>query len=183
MMLYRTEIFTTERTVGMKRWFSNKFNLPNRISRPCVAPDFETEETKNRRILNQSNAAHCKHCACGSGGCSRILRFTPQNRAMFRGHGKPHSPAGRRIRSACTARRHALGLTNPPPAAWFRCYRTAALFESSAPVSQKGRHRICDGVLFGRGRRIRTRDPRFWSESSALKSLSQSGFFACFQRF
>ena len=44
---------------------------------------------------------------------------------------------GRRIRGAMHL--YSLGLTNPPPAAWFQCYRTAALFESSAPTIIKRR--------------------------------------------
>ena len=103
LMLYRTEIFTTERTVGMKRWFSNEFNLPNRISRPCVAHDFGAE---SRRILNQSNAVHCKHCACGSGGRSRISRRSPQNRAMFR-NATSRAHAFSVISCPCQYKRHA----------------------------------------------------------------------------
>ena len=37
--------------------------------------------------------------------------------------------------------------------------------------------------LFGRGRRIRTRDPRFWSGSKGLRSLDFPRFFARFSAF
>ena len=38
-------------------------------------------------------------------------------------------------------------------------------------------------LLFGRGRRIRTRDPRFWSSSKTRKSLINPRFFARFNVF
>ena len=43
--------------------------------------------------------------------------------------------------------------------------------------------RCIDFLVFGRGRRIRTRDPRFWSGSEVVQPLENPWFFACFNAF
>ena len=56
-------------------------------------------------------------------------------------------------------------------------------FDQATYETEKAR-RCCDGLsLFGRGRRIRTRDPRFWSGKKCSQGLENARFFARFNPF
>ena len=92
-----------------------------------------------------------------------------------------HTPLCSVASLSCGQRPHFAGaktttLPRPPLCGW-------RLLAPSLILNRKV-HRLWRWTfLFGRGRRIRTRDPRFWSGSEVVQPLENPWFFACFNAF
>ena len=118
----------------------------------------KSEEWKSKN--RQASVETCRFLA-GAGGLYTSLRSV----ASLSCGQRPHF--AKQKRQTCPARRFAAGGFSPPN-----------------HIRNRKVHRLRRWTfLFGRGRRIRTRDPRFWSGSKSLRSLDFTRFSARFRAF